>query len=94
MRLTDGYQKFGAALLGALVLAGTLLADGFTTQDGIAIAVSFLTALGVKQVENAPAGRDAGEGTVDLVIKVALALLILAFAVAAWRHFFIPNPRY
>lgn len=46
-------KKFCVALVAALSLAGTLVADGsVSASDGIAIALAFAGALGVYKVEN------------------------------------------
>ena len=49
----QAYNKFIAALSGALVVAGSLIIDGnLNTADYIAIAAAFVGALGVYQVSN------------------------------------------
>ncbi len=49
------YNKFWVALLGALVAAGPLAADGkITLAEAISIVIGILTALGVRQVANTP----------------------------------------
>lgn len=51
------YSKFIAALVAALAVTGTTLADGhITIPEGISIACAFLGALVVRQVTNAPLG--------------------------------------
>ncbi len=53
--MTSRYNKFWVALLGALIGAGPLAADGkITLAECISIGVSILTALGVRQVTNTP----------------------------------------
>lgn len=53
--MNSWYNKFYVSLMGALVAAAPLVADGHVSLgDGIAISIGLLTALGVRQVANRP----------------------------------------
>lgn len=54
-----GYQKFVAAIVAALGVAGTLAADGrITLAEGIAISSAFAGAFVVRQVTNTPPSQE------------------------------------
>ena len=56
MKLTPAHvRKLLVALATALSILSVLLADGLTGQEWIAVALSFLGALGVYAVPNRPA---------------------------------------
>lgn len=58
--INSWYNKFYIALMGALVAAAPLVADGkVSLGDVVAIAIGLLTAIGVRQVANAAPPADS-----------------------------------
>lgn len=84
------YRKTVTAVVGALITWGTYVTTSeptaITASEWLLLAGGLATAAGVYQVTNEPDPDDpeAGESSIDLLIKIAALLLILAFA---WAFF-------
>lgn len=73
------YRKLVAALVGAAAQAAAL---GWLDSGALAVAVAFLTALGVYAAPNEPDGdgeRGAGEAVGIAVVVIAVVIVLWAF---------------
>lgn len=86
------YKKTITAVVGAVLTWATVVVTSeptsITASEWLLAAGSLATALGVFGISNEPSPNDpeAGQGTIDLVIKVLLIVILISFAWLLLRH--------